>query len=336
MEEEIIYNYKKKLVERNLPIFFDYIHVQKTFNINSNISSFLVENISTYKVKKKRKFNRYRSKYIQEYRTIYTVSKEVAFIQKWILKNILEKIPASEACHAFVKGRSLVTNALKHCSNADEGWLLRLDIKDFFESITFNHVKKIFRDLGYSKGASEALSQITTVQGKLCQGFSTSPMIANLVLKDFDEKITSNFKKEGITYTRYADDLFFSGNDRSDIHKSEVIRSIKQQVSYYLSRKGLLINKSKTSLQVNSHKRITGLYLGSGQVQVSKTYIKELERELFFCKKYGIATHLRHSGKIDKMDFYKYIMGKCSFVKMVQPKLGNQLISQVQELYREL
>lgn len=89
-------------------------------------------------------------------------------------------------------------------------------------------------------------------------------------------------------------------------------------------------------MQVNSHKRITGLYLENGLVQVSKTYIKELERELFFCKKYGIATHLRHSGKIDKMDFYKYIMGKCSFVKMVQPKLGNQLISQVQELYREL
>ena len=336
MEEEIIYNYKKKLVERNLPIFFDYIHVQKTFNINSNISNFLVENVSTYRVKKKRKFNRYSGKYIQEYRTIYTVSKDVAFIQKWILKNILEKIPASEACHAFVKGKSLVTNASKHCNNADKGWLLRLDIKDFFESITFNHVKKIFRDLGYSKGASEALSQITTVQGKLCQGFSTSPMIANLVLKDFDEKITSNFKKEGIIYTRYADDLFFSGNDRSDIHNSKIIRSIKQQVSYYLSRKGLLINKSKTSLQVNSHKRITGLYLENGLVQVSKTYIKELERELFFCKKYGIATHLRHSGKIDKMDFYKYIMGKCSFVKMVQPKLGNQLISQVQELYREL
>lgn len=226
MEEEIIYNYKKKLVERNLPIFFDYIHVQKTFNINSNISNFLVENVSTYRVKKKRKFNRYSGKYIQEYRTIYTVSKDVAFIQKWILKNILEKIPASEACHAFVKGKSLVTNASKHCNNADKGWLLRLDIKDFFESITFNHVKKIFRDLGYSKGASEALSQITTVQGKLCQGFSTSPMIANLVLKDFDEKITSNFKKEGIIYTRYADDLFFSGNDRSDIHNSKIIRSI--------------------------------------------------------------------------------------------------------------
>lgn len=336
MEKEIIYNYKKKLVEQDLPIFFDYIHVQKTFNINSNIKCFLDDNISTYKVRKKSKFNRYSGKYIQEYRTIYTVSEKVGFIQKWILKNILEKVPVSDACHAFVKGKSLVTNALKHCNNADGGWLLRLDIKDFFESITFNQVKKIFRDLGYSKGASEALSQITTVQGKLCQGFPTSPMIANLVLKDFDEKITLNLKKEDIIYTRYADDLFFSGSNRRVIHNSEVIKSIKQQVGYYLSKKGLLINKSKTSLQVNNHKRITGLYLENGQVQVSKTYIKGLERELFFCKKYGIATHLRHSDKMDKMDFYKYIMGKCSFVKMVQPKLGNQLISQVQELYRGL
>ena len=337
MENQNLKNYSTILESKELPVFYDYIHVKRTFRIKPSIEHFMNDNISSYKVKKRMKYDKYKKEFVRDYRIIYTVRPHLSFIQHWILNNILNKIPVSEPSHAFVKGKSLLTNAKEHSINGDNGWLLRLDITNFFESIEFNKVKKIFIEMGYSKGASQALAELTTYNGRLRQGFPSSPTLSNIFLKDFDQKIINFIKKyevENLKYTRYADDLFFSGILITENYQT-VINSIKQQVGYLLSKKKLRIKKAKTSFQTGKRKRITGLYIENGSIHVSKTYIKEIERELFYCKKFGIATHLRHCDKLDKMDFYKYFMGKCAFVKMVEPDIGSELIRQFQELYDE-
>lgn len=321
--------YKQQLESKNFPVFYDFEHVKKTFRIKDGMNKFMQMNTSCYRVKKHTKVKKGNGPLKPDYRMIYTVSPELKFIQKWIFDNILSKTSVSEASHAFVKGRSLLTNARAHVSHK-ETWLLRLDIRNFFESIQDTAIENIFIELGYSKGASKALTLLTTYKGRLRQGFLTSPSLSNLYLKNFDSIILSKINAE-ITYTRYADDLFFSGELTDGFE--HYIAKIKQYSGYYLSQKHLRLKKSKTSLQTSNRKRITGLYIEGERIVVSKTYIKTIERELFYCEKYGISTHLRHSGKLDKMDFYKYILGKCAFVRMVEPTKGLELIEQVQKLY---
>ena len=115
----------------------------------------------------------------------------------------------------------------------------------------------------------------------------------------------------------------------------QVINKIKQISGFYLKKYSLRINRSKLSIQDKKRKRITGLYFEGTKVSVSKTYIKKLEQEIYFCEKYGITTHLNHIGKLDKMNFYKNMMGRCAFVKMVEPESGKYLIERLRRLFED-
>lgn len=335
--------YRQKLIDQDLAVFYDSYHVKKTFGIIGDISDFIAKNTSSYKVEKKRKIikkslsatNSTEWLTQKKYREIYIVTSRLEYIQKWILENILGKIPVSHSAHGFIKGKSLLTNAKVHLRK-ENSWLMRLDISNFFESITIVSVKKVFSNMGYSKSASLALASLCTHKGMLRQGFCTSPTLSNIYLKNFDNEITKKIKLYSdfdVRYSRYADDLFFSGIDSCDTTK--VVNYLKQISGFYLKHNRLSLNYSKTSIQKAERKRITGLYIDSEGVTVSKTYKKKLERELYFCEKYGVMAHLNHTGNLDKMDFYKYIMGRCAFVKMVEPDIGSSLISRVKILMKD-
>lgn len=331
--------YKDNLVQQELPVFFDYHHVKKTFRIIGSIEYFVDKNVSYYKVEKHRKIlvtpKEGEEITRKHYRKIYVASPKLTFIQKWILDNILNKLSPSVCAHGFVKNRSLLSNAKEHLRE-EESWLLRVDISNFFDSISFESVEKIFQKYGYSKSASNILATFCCHEGFLRQGFCTSPALANLYLKEFDTTILNKIKAYSdfeVRYSRYADDLFFSGRKMENDRK--VINTIKQISGFYLRKYSLKINRSKLSIQDNERKKITGLYIEGTKVSVSKTYIKKIEREIYFCEKYGIATHLNHIGKLDKMNYYKYMMGRCAFVKMVEPELGKHLIERLSKLFED-
>lgn len=153
--------------------------------------------------------------------------------QRWIAQNILNAVGPHPASYAFGPGRNLVDAADRH---AGCRWLVKMDVRQFFEFIGESGVYRVFRDLGYGALVSFEMTRLCTrlhsrqypfsaksleeaqatipyqkgAMGHLPQGAPTSPMLANLAVRRFDERLDSLAGARGWIYTRYADDLAFS------------------------------------------------------------------------------------------------------------------------------
>lgn len=140
-------------------------------------------------------------------RDIDTPRTYLKVIQWWILDNILNRVDISENVFGFVAGRSAVQNAQYHLGAKH---VLNVDIRQFFPSITIDQVRTIFASLGYTEDVADMLADLCCLDGSVPQGAPTSPAIANLVLRDLDERLSRLAEEAGHRYSRYADDLTFS------------------------------------------------------------------------------------------------------------------------------
>jgi len=151
-------------------------------------------------------------------REIQAPRRFLKIIQTWINEYICTKASPPECVTGFVRGRSIFDNARVH---AGGGNLMVVDIEDFFPSITFEKVERVFASFGFPPGVARQLAALCCLHNRLPQGAPTSPAIANLVCKPLDEKLLELAKDWGAKYSRYADDLSFSGPVRFDnTHKS--------------------------------------------------------------------------------------------------------------------
>lgn len=171
-------------------------------------------------------------------------------IQKKILHHILYGMNISNYVKSYRRGENIVSNARCHLK---QPMILKLDIKNFFNHINFYQVKNnIFKEEYFPEAISILLTILCCYQGKLPQGTPTSPMISNIILKEFDEVVGEWCEKRNIVYTRYCDDLTFSGT----FEKHEVILFIKQQ----LNELWFQLNKKKTRLLTSKNRQIiTGI-----------------------------------------------------------------------------
>lgn len=175
---------------------------------------------------------------------------------------VYKKHVFKEVDHAFVKDRNCVSNALEHllCQ-----YTLSIDIEDFFESIKKFHLNGYF--------SSTFLDQ-ALVNGRLVQGFSTSPMLANIAMIKVDKKIMEAVGSIGanVVYTRYADDLSFSFDD------GNLSKLIYARVNAILAQHQLRINKKKTKLQNKANGRviITGVAIDHYGVYPTRKTIKKI------------------------------------------------------------
>lgn len=195
-------------------------------------------------------------------------------VQKWILVQILEKINISEQAMAFVpKKNGLKMNAEYHKSNI---FLLEMDISNFFGSITEKQVFKLFTNIGYSTDVSAILTNLCTYKGVLPQGAVTSPYIANLVCYHMDVRINNYCSRRDIVYTRYADDLSFSSNNRT------LLNSIEKFIKYIVKDEGFLINDKKTRYLSNDVKKtITGITINDEEIHVDKKLKRNMRAMIF-------------------------------------------------------
>ena len=137
-------------------------------------------------------------------------SKTLKSIQKRILKNVLEEKKTSKYSYAYIKGCSIIDNAKPHIN---KNKIVKLDIKDFFNNVNFNMVyNTCFNETLYPKKLGMLLTNLCTYNNSLPQGAPTSGCISNIVLRSFDEKIGLFCKNNDIEYTRYSDDMTFSGD----------------------------------------------------------------------------------------------------------------------------
>jgi RNA-directed DNA polymerase len=159
-----------------------------------------------------------------KFRTVYKVEWGVLCqLQKNISRDIDDSVVFPECVQGFVRKRSTVQNAMVHIG---QRVIVHADIENFFDSIDISQVQKAFIRLGCPQVTASLLAKICTLNGRLPQGASSSPIVSNLVCSDLDTDLSGFAKRESVRYSRYGDDLTFSGNCPPDI--AAIRRMIEQ------------------------------------------------------------------------------------------------------------
>lgn len=217
------------------------------------------------------------------FRTVHSVFTYQLSNSLKILNNYLNEIYVPNDCvHGFVNGKSIKTNAHLHLGKKI---VLSVDIENFFETISDEMVSISLHNLGFQKEIADSIAKITTINGKLVQGFNTSPTLANIVVHEMDLKLIE-FCGTNIAYTRYADDLYFSSDDiLPDIGE---IESIIKTFSFNL-------NKKKTKVMKRGQSQfVTGLTVFDDKTpRIPKRIKRNLRLEIYFIRKFGYIKHAK-------------------------------------------
>jgi len=258
-------------------------------------------------------------------RVILAPKRELKLLQRKVLEGIVGIVPTAPAAHGFITGRSTVTNAQPHVS---KNVILKLDLKDFFPSITFPRVRGLFISLGYSFAVASALALLCTEYDRepfmyedqqvyvsigprhLVQGAPTSPGLANLIAWRLDRRLEGLAAKRGFAYTRYADDLTFSGNDDTAI---STLRTISQRI---IHEEHFTPNVKKTRIARNSARQIvTGLVVNES-VSVPRETRRRMRAILHNASKTDLATQNRDA----RPGFGAYLRGMIAYINAANPK----------------
>jgi hypothetical protein len=187
-----------------------------------------------------------------------------------------------------------------------------MDLQDFFPSITKRRVMKIFLNIGYPRNVSYFLSQICCSNDHLPQGAATSPALSNLVARRLDRRLMGLAQSYELVYTRYADDLTFSGAC-IPIGFAAIVEKISAE-------EGFTINREKTHLCRSQNKRIvTGISVTGKTLELPRAYRRKLRQEIHYILKFGIHSHVSKR-KIKNPYYLASIYGKLQFWRMVNKK----------------
>jgi RNA-directed DNA polymerase len=321
-EDQIVacLNYAGPLIEKNLPVIYN----------TANLSA-LVGYKPGY-LKRAAKFTSYfyRSfkirKSVGGFREIVEPLPSLKEIQSWILENILYEIKTSKYAKAYVRDRTLIDNVRYHKGREA---VFTLDIKDFFGSIKLHHIEQVFLEFGYSELVSNLLAKLCTYEEALPQGAPTSPYLSNLYLRSFDEDISSFCNKHDIRYTRYADDLTFSGR----IEKLNIAGFIRKR----LETEGLSLNDKKEKLMTRNMRQIVTGIVVNEKLQISKSERNFIRNEVHCLTKFGLTDHLQRTNN-KKANYIEHLLGKINFALHVNPqdsKMQKYKIAVQQILNRE-
>ncbi|MEW4569028.1 reverse transcriptase family protein [Tautonia sp. JC769] len=266
-------------------------------------------------------------------RAIWAPMPTLKAAQHWILRNIAEKLPVHGAAHGFLAGRSILSNARNH---VDSAIVVKMDVKDFFPSVTFRRVKGIFRRAGYREQVATLLALICTEspreiveQGKttyyvalgprcLPQGAPTSPALTNTLCLRLDRRLDGLARSLGYRYTRYADDLTFSlprgheGDPRLGALLGKARRVVESE--------GFTVRLEKTRVaRPGARQQVTGLVVNG---DATPRVPRKLRRQL----RAAVHNHLANRPRPDA-DSPDRLAGLVSYVSMTDPALGQSLRS---------
>jgi RNA-directed DNA polymerase len=260
-------------------------------------------------------------------------------MQRRILHDILDQLPAHDAAHGFVAGRSVLTSAAVH---AGEAVVITVDLKDFFTTTRLSRVHAMFRALGYPWSVARALTALASTmtpeavfqrlprerrhdwrtrrqftEPHLPQGAPTSPALANLAAWQLDARLAGFARRNGAAYTRYADDLAFSG-DAALADKADWFVRVLGEIA---EDEGFALNPAKTRImRANGCQRITGLVVNE-HINVGRADFDQLKATLHNCVKLGPAGQNRDGHN----DFRAHLDGRVGWVENVNPARGMKL-----------
>lgn len=261
-------------------------------------------------------------------------------VQRQIYSSLLAKASVHSAAHGFRQSRGCLSHAENH---TNQEYLFTFDLANYFHSIDWYRTYKVFRELGYAdeiakylaclctsrfNGPRKILLELDAMQGlrvkrrHLPQGAPTSPALSNLVMQRLDKRLDGLAKKLSLTYSRYADDLAFSGNKHRDwSFFAPLVGAICLEEEFELNHR-----KSRT---VRSHQRqkVTGVVVNNG-VNVDRRYYDQVKAILNNCLRHGIEDQ-----NIDQHEnFSEYLLGRITFINSLNASRGQKLF----RIYRQI
>lgn len=220
-----------------------------------------------------------------------------------------------DAVHGFVKGRGIFSNASQHLA---QDVVLRIDLKDFFGTINRPTLERTLRESNLDQAAAESVANVALVSNSLAQGFSTSPLLSNMAFKPSDRELSLLARGVGVTYTRYVDDLIFSGDYES------VTDQLLSILEHTLDTMGWSINHQKTRfMRRGKPQYVTGLYVGDSVTPHIPRKMKQLlRREVYYAAKFGVrSARLRSPTPIEP----DRLQGWVNFAAHADPEFGKKL-----------
>lgn len=271
-------------------------------------------------------------------RAIWAPMPRLKEAQRWILRNIVEKLLVHGAVHGFLAGRSTLTNAQAH---PDPDLVVKVDIKDFFPTVTFPRVKGVFRKAGYREEVATLLALLCTeapremvehdgqalyvALGPRClpQGAATSPALTNTLGLSMDRRLAGLARKLGWRYTRYADDLTFSlpAGHQGPPRVGTLLGSIRRVVE----AEGFRVHPDKTAVaRPGGRQRITGLVVnGAAPPRVPRDFRRRLRA----------AIHNRLQGKPGREgESLSTLIGWAAYIHMADPARGERYLAELARL----
>ncbi len=273
-------------------------------------------------------------------RLIEAPKQHLKMLQKRILTEILEKIPVHEAAHGFRKGRSIKTFAEPHVAKRV---VLRMDLQDFFPSVRGGRVQAMFRMAGYSESLADLLGGLCTNAAPrmlwtrstgidalrlsdsrslyswphLPQGAPTSPALANICAYRVDCRLTGLARSAGAVYTRYADDLAFSGDEGFE----RSVERFASLVAAILREEGFEVQHRKTRVMRQGVRQYLAGLVTNDRLNVARSDFDRLKAILTNCVRHGAESQNRE----ELNDFRAYLEGRVTFVETVNPAKAGRL-----------
>lgn len=293
--------YSAPLLSKNLPVIFEFSHLAQLLGREeSHLASIINSTVNHYRTFSipKRSGGK---------RQISSPYPSLLGCQRWILDNILYSLKIHNSAHGFVPKRSIITNARQHLSKNE---MIKLDITNFFPSTKIGRVYNMFKSLGYAENVSLDLAKICTLNDELPQGAATSPSITNVLCYRMDKRIASYCRNKGIKYTRYADDLTFSGK--------KVPSKLIGFIDHVLKDEGYELNRKKIKkFTTGGVKLVTGLDVTGDRLRVPRTFRRDVKKQIYYISKYGLISHVKKQ-KITDPNYLEMLLGKISFWESVE------------------
>ena len=272
--------------------------------------------------------------------------------QRWIDKYILRNFDKNDYSFAYESGKKIKDCASQHLQCK---WLIKIDLRDFFQSLSEIQVYQIFKKYGYSELISLELAKLCTIVykigsgkyrnkhwishtkkykfysekriGNLPQGAPTSPRLSNAILFDFDKEVASIANNFGLVYTRYADDIALS-TISNDFSREKAMRIIKS-IFCILPKYGLKPNNQKVQIiPPRSRKIVLGILVDSEKVHLSKDFRNNLECHLYYSNKNPVHHAVQRKFR-SILGLRNYITGLLAYTKSIDPEYYQKLVRKI-------
>jgi RNA-directed DNA polymerase len=242
-------------------------------------------------------------------RRIFAPQGRLRDLQYAVLRQLLERCKPHDCATGFLRGTSIVDNARAHVGKAV---VVRIDLEDFFPSITRRDVRDVFCALGYPFSVAHLLAGICTLDGRLPQGAPTSPALSNLVAITLDRRFVGLSARLHFSYTRYADDLIFSSSNADLPRLIPFFRQVVQEEGFRVNERKIRV------MRRGNRQRVTGITTNE-KLSLPRKHVRKLRAALHRLRTRGPESVEWPSTQLGDGRALQILQGHLAFLRMVDP-----------------